>query len=181
MIAWRQYLQPVLRAGYPGWQDDVGVRNAPLHKPVWLFEGAPVPRRTKHILSYGLQSTQAAPVVEYENVRDPDSPVCLLVPGERFDPLVHFDIVKAIVNAWCVTAQSSRLYEVEGALGSCSGVDWDTDDDGQNVIVWQFDAGDCDVVAAVGLLAAALSQVESPGPHAGDEGAGRVLTTLRLE
>jgi hypothetical protein len=178
MIAWRHYLRPLLRVGYPGWQHDVGVRRAPLHRPVWLFEGTPVPGATKHLLSFGLQPTQAPPQIDYRTIKDPDSPICLLVPGERFDPAVHFDIVKAIVNAWCVTAQSSRLYDVKGTLGSCSGIEWDTADDGQRVIVWQVDTGDCDIVSAITLLTAALSQLEDLQP---DDKTGRVLTSLRLE
>jgi hypothetical protein len=162
LLAWRRFLQPVLRPGYPGWQDHVGVRRAPLHRPVWLFEGAPVPDGTSQTLTGGLKSDQPVPAVDYGVVGDPERPICLLYPGDGFDRTVHTELVEAIVGAWAAAGRLGLLYEVAGSIESCSGVGWDTHDDGADVLIWQFDAGDVEVVGALERLASTLSLLEPP-------------------
>jgi hypothetical protein len=43
-----------------------------------------------------------------------------------------------------------------------SGVGWDTHDDGADVLIWQFDTGDVEVVGALERLASTLSLLEAP-------------------
>jgi hypothetical protein len=176
IVAWRRFLLPILRPGYPGSHGGAGVPGAPLHRPVWLFEGPPVPAGTRRLLSFpSTPDHLPIPRLGYGAVGDPERPVCLLYPGEGFDPDLHFGLVQAVVKAWATAGRLERLHEVKGALGPCTEVEWDTDDDVRSVLTWQFDVGEAEPVAALERLSAALSRLEKI--H-GTPPSGRVLTEL---
>jgi hypothetical protein len=154
VLAWRRFLSPVLRRGYPIGLEDIG--TGPLKRPLWLFEGDPVPRRTPFVLRHGHPSTASVAVVIGDTVEDPERPLCWLYPGPSFDRERDHGRVAAVVNAWFVTGSVGLLSGVDGELASVTGVTWDSDERGLEALVWQFDPGTCDPVAAVTALAAAL-------------------------
>jgi hypothetical protein len=158
VLAWRAFLAPVLRAGYPQGREDVGVPPGPLARPVWLFEGEPVPETTRFVLAHGHDPVGGRlPLVWSDAVADPDRLTCWLYPDAAYDRARHDGAVEAVVHAWGVTGALGGLSDVDGHLGGVTGVTWDTDDSGTDALAWQVDVGPCaDAAAPVQRLADAL-------------------------
>ena len=157
--AWRRFLAPVLRAGYPEGRENVGVHLTPLGRPLWLFEGEPVPATTRFVLAHGHRpGGRPVPVEWSSTVDDPERPACWLHPGPAAGD-ADLGAVAAVVRAWFATGAAGRLWGVEGRLHWVSDVTADTDPAGRRGLVWQVDLGDADREGAVGLLAAALGDL----------------------
>jgi SAM-dependent methyltransferase len=160
VLDWRAFLLPVLRSGYPSGLELVGRRRSPLHRPVWLFEGNPVPRLTASILTAGASPQSASLDIEWwDRAYEPARPACWLYPGPAFKPRLHTGPVQAVVQAWAVTGRNARLDGVEGVLGGVSDVSWEEDEDGGQGLTWWVDIGTCEHKAAIRRLAAALTEL----------------------
>lgn len=177
--AWRRFLAPILRPGFPGPREAVGVRAMPLQRPVWLLEGSTVPSTVVDILQHG--ETTGYPVAKVEWVKSseqPDSFTCWLHTGPAFDSTTHLGLLNAIVNAWYVTGSVGHLADLGGYLHWWGGLTLDTDDGWQQRPMFQFDPGGCDAAKAMELLAHALSVVEVDAIGVDRE---RVLLALHVE
>lgn len=161
VVKWREFLLPVLQAGYPSGWEEIGERGMALQRPVWLFEGDPVPRLTRIQLAFRERETDLLPVEWSPWAEDPERPTCWLYPGPGFDRERHPGVVNAVINAWFVTGTRGKLLEVEGQLHGTTAATWDTDDDGAEALVWQVETGTCDPVRAITRLVAALSELAS--------------------
>jgi len=163
VVAWREFLAPVLRSGYPtGWEDVGSQHPTPLSRPLWLFEGDPAPRATTAVLQSGVDTGIApVPVQWLSSVQDPERPTCWLYPGPDFDRQRHSGVVSTVVRAWFLTGALGRLHDVDGRFHWSSDVTWDTDDAGADALVWQVELGDAPVEAAIARIAVALGMVAS--------------------
>jgi hypothetical protein len=160
LVAWRAFLSPTLRAGYPVGFEDIGQRSTSFHRPLHLYEGPPVPEGVRFVLQFDHEPTgRPLPVDCADEVQDPDWPTCWLYPGPDFDGERHSALVEAVVNAWVTAGMAGQLFEVEGRLHSSTAATWDTDDGGTSALVWQFDPGSCNPIAAIERLAAALGEL----------------------
>jgi hypothetical protein len=161
LMAWRAFLSPTRRAGYPVGLEWIGELGTPFHRPLHLYEGPPVPEGVRFVLQFREEPTgRPLPVDRADDVQDPERPTCWLYPGPDFDGERHPVLVGAVVNAWTAAGMAGQLFEVEGRLHSSTAVTWDTDDRGISALVWQFDPGSCDpTMAAIERLAAALSEL----------------------
>lgn len=171
VVAWRNYLQPVLRPGYAAGWEDIGARHTPLARPIWLFEGVPAPRfcRTYFQGKRPLSDPTTFAVEWADVVDDPEAPTCWLYPGKAFDPDIHFDVVAAAVRAWAMTGRAGQLYGTNGSLGPVTEVSWDTDDDYRRAMVWRFQLGDADHTEAIGRLAMLLDTLCRVDPFSAAE------------
>ena len=159
MLSWREFLLPVLRAGYPSGWEDIAEVGTPLHRPLWLFEGAPAPRLIRLVLEKR-DSIGAHLTVDWLDRReDPAWLTCLLYPGRQFDRELHPSAVAAVVNAWFVTGLHGRLLNVEGVLNRVTAPTYQADDRGDQALVWGVDPGTCEPSALIDRLAAALSEL----------------------
>jgi hypothetical protein len=162
LVAWRTFLSPTLRCGYPTGYEEIGQRGTPLYRPVHLFEGPPVPEGIRFVLRG--EDEPAGPPLRVDSagdVQDPEWPTCWLYPGPCFDRERDPALVNAVVNAWFVTGVQGELFEVDGLLHRSTAATWETDDAGTEALVWQVDPGGCDPKAAIERLAAALSELAS--------------------
>jgi hypothetical protein len=162
VLEWREFLQPLLRAGYPvADPSEVGQHASPLGRPVWLYEGPPVATRIHFILTRG-DEPQTEDVVSLGWSGR-------LTPGNRFtcrlfttrdqrrqDTEIAGEVA-AVVRAWFTAGFLGRLFGVDGTFHYISDVD--VDEEGLSTLSWQFDPGSCDVFASLQRLAAALSEL----------------------
>lgn len=161
VVAWRGFLLPVLRAGYPIGYEQIGQRGAPLRRPLHLFEGPPVPDGVRSVVVLGVMDPGAPPLpIHWDaRVQDPERPTCWLYVTSEFERVEHAALVNATLNAWWMAGAHGKLAGVEGQLGDRTAATWDTDDGGAEALVWQFEPGTCDPTAAIEKLVAALREM----------------------
>lgn len=170
VLAWREFLLPVLRTGYPGLWENVGVAGTPLGRAVLIFENDPVVEGTRFMLQHGHQPRHPVLPTEWaDEVEDPEAPTLWCYPGPDFDRDVHPGAVNAIINAWYVIGLHGQLWETPGTLRHATGATWDTDDDNVEALTWQVDTGTCDPSAAIRLLVVALSDLLATLDPNGDQ------------
>lgn len=160
--AWRTYLGPVLRFGYPE-RNGVIDHLERLGRSLWLFEGEPATRGA----TVSLQSKVRPPEIRIDWPADEpdeepdvdDEPTIWIHCVEGCDPTDVLSPVRGVVQAWRACGFTGRLVEVTGTLRRCTDVTIDTSDDGARALAVQVDFGDLDVGPAVDRLAAALETV----------------------
>jgi hypothetical protein len=160
--AWRAYLAPVLRFGYPE-RNGVLDHMERLQRPLWLFEGEPA-TRTASVVLQGKVRAPETPVVwppgrPDEEPSVDDEPTVWIRCVEGCDPADVFGPVRGVVQAWRACAMSGRLIEVSGTVRRCTDVTIDTVEDGSRALALQVDLGDIDIGPALDRLAAALDTV----------------------
>jgi len=169
VMAWRAYLRPLLRSGFPGPSSSFGPRGS-FRRPIWLFEGPPVPQAVS--IALRLQSPDGVDIeTEWsDSVQDPEQPTVWLYLAAGEDEEHDRALVRNVVLAWTLLGQRGALLDVDGELGRVSIPSAERDDEGTEALVWDFDPGAADPMAALRSLTDALSALA-----ASDELKGGVL------
>lgn len=100
MVAWREFLQPVLTPGYAGprpWG------KVPWPRPAWIFEGPLIPGMSRVALE-GRFDGPRAPTVEFSGGHGEEACVSYTVPrgpGDVRDTAVSVVRAWAVQGAWC--------------------------------------------------------------------------------
>ncbi len=117
--AWREYLAPTLRRGFPESSDMVGTPMTPLARPVWLFEGPPVAPHLRKSLLDGYVSPES--VRQPEPLLGPDSDherVVVRVQLRAGHTPGLVELVGSTIRAWATAGLAGRLHQIDGRLDS---------------------------------------------------------------
>ncbi len=117
----RSFLEPVLPIGVSWALDDVGQPQSVLQRPVWVFEGDPIPfgsgrrMRTLRGLPAPRPGSRPDPVLRWPDVLlgdpvDPEVLHCTMELGPNFRPDEHARFVVRVIEAW---AQMGAFGEIE--------------------------------------------------------------------
>lgn len=165
---WRAFLEPVLRPGFPSsWEDlqlDLGV--TPLRRPLWLFEGPPVPEDIQGVLVQGMPvDAPRLPVSPGNDLSGRVRGRCVLRPGPGYDAAAgHLELIAAVVRAWATAGASERLASAPAR--------WI----GEGAWSWYDDAGHPQVAGVRGRFAQVGDVVRRPDAN----GAEMVVFTFDL-
>jgi hypothetical protein len=179
VCAWREFLRPVLPAGYPvgSFEPDRELRRYVFTsqpdpefsaRPMWLFEGPGLPRLRGPIRAGEAESwvvPEGLVVWETEELgMDADEPNGVelwLYPSESIDWDLDGDLLWGTLQAFVRMGPEGLLPGVPGAWSRTFPIREDTDEDFRDIIVLHFVADEATTEASVELLAGNVAEFES--------------------
>jgi hypothetical protein len=167
---WRTFLRPTLPAGLPWSLTDIGERGSAWERPVWIFEGDPIPfgagvrmgSNTPLPRRRGPQPEEriAWPVAPPDDPRDPEMLRCRMLLGPRFDGDVHSRSVVRVVEAWADLAMRGHLRDVAAPIRRVDQAPAIRPTATGSALEWAFSPGAADVVRALANLVDALDALD---------------------